>query len=45
YYHPVVSKWLGVDPMASERSWLTPYNFVQNNPITRIDPDGRLDTK
>jgi RHS repeat-associated protein len=45
YYHPMVSKWLGVDPMASERSWLTPYNFVQNNPITRIDPDGRLDTK
>ena len=29
--------------MAAERSWLTPYNFVQNNPIIRIDLDGRLD--
>lgn len=34
---------MSVDPMASERSWLTPYNFVQNNPVLRIDPDGRLD--
>jgi len=35
--------WLSVDPLASERSWLTPYNFVQNNPIMRIDPTGALD--
>ena len=34
-----------VDPLASERSWVNPYNFVQNNPITRIDPTGMLDTK
>jgi hypothetical protein len=34
-----------VDPLASERSWLTPYNFVQNNPLARMDPDGRLDTR
>ncbi|RCX00993.1 RHS repeat-associated protein [Schleiferia thermophila] len=43
YYHPVVSKWLSVDPMAHEREWLSSYNFVQNNPILRVDPDGRLD--
>jgi len=35
----------GVDAMAVERNWLTPYNFVQNNPIERIDPTGMLDTK
>lgn len=43
YYNSNLSVWLSVDPMAKERSWLTPYNFVQNNPILRIDPDGRLD--
>lgn len=36
-------RWLSVDPMAKERSWLTPYNFVQNNPISRVDPTGALD--
>jgi RHS repeat-associated protein len=34
-----------VDPMAHEREWLSPYNFVQNNPILRVDPTGALDTK
>lgn len=29
--------------MAEERSWVSPYNFVQNNPLSRIDPDGALD--
>jgi len=29
--------------MASERSWVSTYNSVKNNPLLRIDPDGRLD--
>jgi len=29
--------------MASERSWVSLYNYVQNNPMLRIDPDERLD--
>ena len=45
YYQSKLSVWLSVDPLASERSWVNPYNFVQNNPITRIDPTGMLDTK
>ena len=43
YYNPVWGIWLGVDPLAEQRSWVSPYNFVQNNPLNRIDPDGRLD--
>jgi len=43
-YDPRVGRWLSVDPMAHERSWLSPYNFVQNNPINRIDPNGALDS-
>jgi len=32
-----------VVPLADQRSWVSPYNYVQNNPISRIDQDGRLD--
>ncbi|KFD38214.1 hypothetical protein AT05_11065 [Schleiferia thermophila str. Yellowstone] len=43
YYHPMVSKWLGVDPLAERNPDKTPYHYVSNNPINRIDPDGRDD--
>ena len=36
-------RFLSVDPLASERSWVSPYNFVQNNPVNRVDPTGALD--
>jgi hypothetical protein len=29
--------------MAYMREWVSPYNFVQNNPLNRIDPDGAFD--
>jgi spore germination cell wall hydrolase CwlJ-like protein len=34
---------LRVDPLAHLREWVSPYNFVQNNPIMRTDPTGALD--
>lgn len=44
YYDSDVCRFLSVDPLAHERSWVTPYNYVQNNPILRIDPNGALDS-
>ncbi|SIT17373.1 RHS repeat-associated core domain-containing protein [Belliella pelovolcani] len=44
-YDPLLGRWGVVDPMASKRDWVSPYNFVQNNPLSRIDPDGRFDIR
>ncbi len=43
YYMSDVSIWLSVDPLAEERSWLSPYNYCQLNPIILTDPTGMLD--
>jgi RHS repeat-associated protein len=43
YYDCDLSIWLSVDPMAQERSWLSPYNYCQWNPVMRIDPSGMVD--
>lgn len=37
----IVSRWMSPDPLAAKYPGLSPYNFVDNNPITFIDPDGR----
>ena len=38
----VISRWLSPDPLAEEFPSWSPYNFVENNPINKVDPDGRF---
>jgi len=40
YYQSKLSVWLSVDPWADKYPHVTPYNFVENNPIMLVDPDG-----
>jgi RHS repeat-associated protein len=42
-YDPAIGRWLSPDPLADARNWVSPYQYVQNNPINRIDPTGMLD--
>jgi RHS repeat-associated protein len=44
-YNPEIGRWNGIDALAEERNWLSPFNYTQNNPILRIDPDGNFDDK
>jgi RHS repeat-associated protein len=43
YYNPMVSVWLGVDPLAAHINQVdkSPYAYTWNNPVNLIDPDGR----
>jgi len=34
-------RWISTDPLAEKYPGLSPYNFVYNNPLNNIDPDGR----
>jgi RHS repeat-associated protein len=43
FYDPAMARWQAVDPMADSRLSLSPYQYVQNNPINRNDPTGMLD--
>ncbi|SFT96784.1 RHS repeat-associated core domain-containing protein [Algoriphagus locisalis] len=42
-YDATIGRWGVADPLASKREWVSPYNFVQNNPLSRIDPYGAFD--
>ena len=43
YYDPRIGLFMSVDPLADNNPDKTPYHFVSNNPINRIDTDGALD--
>jgi hypothetical protein len=36
----VVSRWLSPDPLGAKFPQWSPYNYAENNPILRIDPNG-----
>lgn len=38
----IISRWFSPDPLSDEFPSWSPYNFVLNNPILNIDPDGRI---
>jgi len=40
-YYARIGRWIQVDPMMSKHYDFTPYNYVLNNPLTLIDPDGK----
>src|SRR6476659_7827801 len=38
---PQLGRWWTIDPMASDYFSYSPYNYVLNNPLSVIDPNGQ----
>jgi RHS repeat-associated protein len=39
-YDPALGRWMNMDPLAEKYFGATPYNYVLDNPVNAIDPDG-----
>jgi len=41
YYDPAIARFTTMDPMCEKYYSISPYAYCANNPVNRIDPDGR----
>lgn len=42
-YDPVLGRWNGVDPSCEKHYSWSPYTYCKNNPVLRVDTDGKDD--
>ena len=42
YYNPTIARWMNVDPLSDKFPSWSPYNYVMNNPLMMIDPNGKM---
>jgi RHS repeat-associated protein len=40
-YDPAIGRWMNMDEMAEKYTPTSPYNYVLNNPMYFVDPDGK----
>jgi RHS repeat-associated protein len=43
WYDPCIPILPTVDPLCEKKPWISPYVYCSDNPVNRVDPDGRQD--